>query len=161
MYCGTDAIKIVNFLFEKKVKGEDMSVKNILFLCVANSARSQMAEGIARSLFGDKAVIESAGSIPKGVHPLAIEAMKEIGIDISKQYSKSTDKLPLRFIVKIDFMISLCEEDTCPDMASRTAQKLKWVIEDPAIKNDIQSFRDARDKIQASIKEFGAKENLL
>ncbi len=52
-----------------------MTVKNILFLCVANSARSQLAEGIARDLFGDKAIIESAGSIPKVVHPLAIEAI--------------------------------------------------------------------------------------
>ena len=137
-----------------------MSAKNILFLCVANSARSQIAEGIARNLFGDKAIIESAGSLPKGVHPLAIEAMKEIGIDISKQYSKSTDKLPLRFIVKIDFMISLCEEDTCPDMASKTAQKLKWVIQDPAIMNDIQSFRVARDRIKDLIEEFGKKEGI-
>ena len=137
-----------------------MSAKNILFLCVANSARSQIAEGIARNLFGDKAIIESAGSLPKGVHPLAIEVMKEIGIDISKQYSKSTDKLPLRFIVKIDFMISLCEEDTCPDMASKTAQKLKWVIQDPAIMNDIQSFRVARDRIKDLIEEFGKKEGI-
>jgi arsenate reductase len=138
-----------------------MSAKNILFLCVANSARSQMAEGIARNLFGDKAVIESAGSIPKGVHTLAIESMKEIGIDISKQYSKNTDKLPLRFIVKIDYMISLCEEDTCPDMASRTAQKLKWAINDPAVDNEIQCFRIARDQIKKLIEEFGKKEGLL
>ncbi len=87
--------------------------------------------------------------------------MKEIGIDISKQYSKNTDKLPLRFIVKIDFMISLCEEDTCPDMASRTAQKLKWVIKDPVINNEIQSFRNARDEIKELIEEFGKKEGIL
>ena len=139
-----------------------MSAKNILFLCVANSARSQMAEGIAKNFFGDKAVVESAGSFPKGVHPLAIEAMKEIGIDISKQYSKNTDKLPLRFIVKIDYMISLCEEDACPDMVSRTAQKLKWVIQDPAISTDgIQSFRVARDQIKELIENFGKENELL
>lgn len=138
-----------------------MSAKNILFLCVANSARSQMAEGIARKLFGDKAVIESAGSLPKGVHPLAIEAMNEIGVDISKQYSKNTDKLPLRFIVKIDFMISLCEEDTCPDMASRTAKKIKWPIQDPVTENNIESFREARDRIKELIQEFGKEEGLL
>ena len=133
---------------------------NILFLCVANSARSQMAEGIARNLLGDRATIESSGSLPKGVHPLAIEAMKEIGIDISKQYSKNHDKLPLKFIVKIDYMISLCEEDSCPDMASRTAKKIKWPITDPVIASEadrLQTFRDTRDLIRSHIENF-AKE---
>jgi arsenate reductase len=137
---------------------------NILFLCVANSARSQMAEGIARNLLGDKATIESSGSIPKSVYPLAVEVMKEIGIDISKQYSKSHDKLPLKFIVKIDYMISLCEEDSCPDMASRTAKKIKWPITDPVIAEEadrLQAFRDARDNIKAQLEKFAKEVGLV
>ena len=67
---------------------------NILFLCVANSARSQMAEGLAKSMFGKEHNIQSAGSIPSGeVHPSAVIAMDDIGIDIRDQYSKSTDDL--------------------------------------------------------------------
>ena len=64
---------------------------NILFMCVANSARSQLAEGLARSIFGSDAEIQSAGSNPGSLNPFAIQVMNEIGIDISKQYSKSID----------------------------------------------------------------------
>ena len=72
---------------------------NILFLCVANSARSQMAEGLAKSMLGQGHNIQSAGSIPSGeVHPNAIIAMDEIGIDIRDQFSKSTDDLDKDFI---------------------------------------------------------------
>ena len=64
---------------------------NILFLCVANSARSQMAEGLAKSMLGTEHNIQSAGSIPSGeVHPNAVKAMDDLGIDIREQYSKST-----------------------------------------------------------------------
>ena len=72
---------------------------NILFLCVANSARSQMAEGLAKSMLGQGHNIQSAGSIPSGeVHPNAVIAMDEIGIDIRDQFSKSTDDLDKDFI---------------------------------------------------------------
>ena len=70
---------------------------NILFLCVANSARSQMAEGLAKSMLGQGHNIQSAGSIPSGeVHLNAVIAMDEIGIDIRDQFSKSTDDLELK-----------------------------------------------------------------
>jgi arsenate reductase len=65
----------------------------ILFLCVANSARSQMAEGLARHLFGAKAEVMSAGSIPSALNPLAVAAMADIGIDISGQRAKSVDEI--------------------------------------------------------------------
>lgn len=133
---------------------------NILFLCTGNSARSQIAEGLAKSIFGSKASIESAGSQPKSLNPLAVEAMKEIGIDISRNYSKSYDKLPLKFIVKTDFIISLCAEENCPDMASRTAKKITWPIVDPAASNDIQDFRNAIILIKELLEVF-AKENGL
>ena len=72
---------------------------NILFLCVANSARSQMAEGLAKSMLGTEHNIQSAGSIPSGeVHPNAVKAMDDLGIDIRDQYSKSTEDLDEDFI---------------------------------------------------------------
>ena len=76
---------------------------NILFLCVANSARSQMAEGLAKEILGDSHDIQSAGSTPSGeVHPNAIIAMDEIGVNIRNQFSKSTDDLDKDFINNLD-----------------------------------------------------------
>ena len=71
---------------------------NILFLCVANSARSQMAEGLARQIFGKGATVLSAGSAPSTVNPLAIQVMQEMGIDISRQQSKSVDTIDLKSV---------------------------------------------------------------
>jgi len=85
--------------------------KGILFLCVANSARSQMAEGIARSLAPPEVKIWSAGSRPTNVHPEAIAALKEIGIDISDYHSKTVGEIP---DAQIDTVITLCAEEECP-----------------------------------------------
>ena len=104
---------------------------NILFLCVANSARSQMAEGLAKSMFGKEHNIQSAGSIPSGeVHPNAVIAMDDIGIDIRDQHSKSTDDLDKDFIDNLDFAITLCAEEVCPVLPSK-AESLHWMNEDP------------------------------
>ena len=79
---------------------------NILFLCVANSARSQMAEGLAKSMLGKNHNIQSAGSIPSGeVHPNAVMTMDDIGIDIREQYSKSIDDLDKDFIDNLDLSL--------------------------------------------------------
>src|SRR4051794_8114435 len=96
----------------------------ILFMCVANSARSQLAEGLAKSLFPG-AEIESAGSHPGKLNPYAVMVMSEIGIDISKQYSKSVDDLSPKLIVGLDYLITLCAEEVCPIMVSK-AKKLHW-----------------------------------
>ncbi len=105
---------------------------HILFLCVANSARSQLAEGIAKSLLGKSAVIESAGSEPSGkVNLWAIEVLKKEGIDISKNYSKSVDELSEEFIQNLDYVITLCAEEVCPHIVSQ-AKRLHWPIPDPA-----------------------------
>ena len=81
---------------------------NILFLCVGNSARSQIAEGLAKAMLGSEHQIESAGSIPSGkVHSGAIKCMNSIGIDISDQTSKSTDDLDTEFIENLDFLKSI------------------------------------------------------
>ena len=95
---------------------------NILFMCVANSARSQMAEGLAKSIFGEKAWVESAGSEPTTLNPFALQVMKEIGIDISKQFSKSYEQLSPKFIVGVDYIVTLCAEEVCPNMAAPKAK---------------------------------------
>ncbi|PWU21398.1 MAG: hypothetical protein C5B49_02690 [Bdellovibrio sp.] len=79
---------------------------NILFMCVANSARSQIAEGLAKKVFPE-AEVRSAGSQPGKLNPFAVSAMNEIGIDISRQHSKGIDDLPPKFIVAIDYIIML------------------------------------------------------
>lgn len=127
---------------------------HILFLCVANSARSQLAEGLAKVIFGDQAVIESAGSKPSGiVQPWAIKILEEDGIDISKNWSKSTDDLSAEFLANLDFVITLCAEEICPMLPSK-AERLHWPIQDPASVNEEskpQAFRDAKIQIRESI----------
>lgn len=131
---------------------------NILFMCVANSARSQLAEGLARQIFPE-AEIKSAGSHPGRLNPFAITVMKEVGIDISKQFSKSYDDLPPKFIVTLDYVITLCAEEVCPTMVSK-AKKLHWPFSDPATKEPVSEaealkrFREARDGIRARLVEF-------
>ena len=127
---------------------------NILFLCVANSARSQMAEGLARDLFGGRATVMSAGSAPSRVNPYAIEAMAELGIDITGQHSKSVDGIDPE---GLDLVITLCAEEVCPVLPGRV-QRLHWPIADPAssdptlMPEDFRArFRTARDEIRARL----------
>jgi arsenate reductase len=134
----------------------------ILFMCVANSARSQLAEGLARALFPDLE-IRSAGSHPGKLNPYAVTVMKEIGLDISSHYSKSMDDLPPKFIVGIDYIITLCAEEVCPMMIAPRAKKLHWPFPDPATKEPLSEakmltrFREARDSIQEKLKQFKAE----
>lgn len=132
---------------------------NILFLCVANSARSQMAEGLAKSMFGSQHNIQSAGSIPSGkVHSHAILTMDEIGIDISDQYSKSINDLDKDFLDNLDYAITLCAEEVCPVLHS-SSQKLHWLNADPAnsLYSEAQlsaSFLKVREDIYKLLKKF-------
>ena len=126
----------------------------ILFLCVANSARSQMAEGLARQLLGARAEVFSAGSQPSRVNPHAITAMAEIGIDISQQQSKSVDSIDP---ATIDRVVTLCAEEVCPILPGKV-QRLHWPISDPArgantlsSEESLAQFRTARDQIKARI----------
>ncbi len=132
----------------------------ILFLCVANSARSQMAEGLARGLFGDRAEVLSAGSQPSRVNPFAIEAMAEIDIDISDQRSKSVDEID---VTRIDLVVTLCAEEVCPVFPGRV-RRLHWPIPDPASTDSSLStdemrnrFRMARDRISMRLETLGAR----
>lgn len=129
----------------------------ILFLCVANSARSQLAEGLAKQIFGERAVVESAGSNPSGeVQPWAITVLKEVGIDISQHSSKSFHELSPEFVESLDFVITLCAEEICPVLTSR-AKRLHWPVRDPAKVSETkkaQAFRLARDEIKLKIESF-------
>lgn len=129
----------------------------ILFVCVHNSARSQMAEGLLNSVGEGKAKAWSAGSTPTQVHPLAIKAMKEIGIDISRQESKSfSDVADLEF----DYVITLCDDGDviCPSFPGQ-AKRLHWPYPDPvAVKGSeeerLAAFRAVRDALLLRIRSL-------
>ena len=132
---------------------------NILFLCVGNSARSQIAEGLAKEMLGSSHNIQSAGSNPTGnIHPSAICTMKEIGIDISRQRSKSIDHLDTNFLDNLDFVVTLCSEEICSVLPSK-AKKLHWLNVDPANKNYSETqlkiaFKKTRENIFKLLKKF-------
>jgi arsenate reductase len=131
--------------------------KTILFMCVANSARSQMAEGLARSILGDRIPVMSAGSEPSHVNPYAIEVMGELGLDLSAHHSKSVETVDPS---KVDTVITLCAEEVCPVFLGK-AKRLHWPIPDPASKDPsiereemLRRFRTARDTIKGKLEDF-------
>lgn len=122
---------------------------------MANSARSQLAEGIARALLGPEVIVASAGSAPSAVHPLAVSVMKEIGIDISAQFSKSVTSLnPATF----ELVVTLCADEVCPILPGTTKQ-LHWPLPDPAaptttVEEQKLNFRQIRDTLRRRIAEL-------
>jgi len=124
-------------------------VPGVLFLCVANSARSQLAEGLARARFGDRLRIESAGSKPTRVNPLAIETLRTAGIDISAARSKLVDDIDP---AGIDLVITLCAEEVCPAFYA-PVRRVHWPIPDPAGDHPDQRerFQLARRQIEARL----------
>lgn len=137
----------------------------ILFLCVANSARSQMAEGLARDMFSDDAEVMSAGSIPTILNPFAVRAMSEIGVDISDHHSKSVDSLPPSFLDKLDVVITLCADEVCPVLPTNV-EKIHWPFPDPASANGddeniLAAFRLTRDSIRNKLIDFGASRRIF
>ena len=125
-------------------------IRSILFLCVANSARSQMAEGLARRLFPGL-TIQSAGSRPSRVNPYALEVLAEVGLDLSSHTSKSVQTIDP---ATVDLVITLCAEEVCPAFLGR-AERLHWPLPDPASDDPSltpdqlrERFRAARDEIQ-------------
>ena len=126
-----------------------LSPRHLLFLCVANSARSQMAEGIARSLAPAGVKVSSAGSKPSRVNPVAIRALDELGIDIRSQVSKSVDDISPD---GVDAVVTLCAEEVCPVFLGK-AHRLHWALPDPAgvgstEEEQLQAFRDVRDELR-------------
>lgn len=130
--------------------------KSLLLLCVANSARSQMAEGWARKLLGDVMTVQSAGSRPSRVNPYAIEVMKEVGIDLSTHSSKSVEGIDP---ASVDTVITLCAEEVCPVFLGK-ATRLHWPIPDPASETPLPReelltrFRSARDELKARLEAW-------
>ncbi|MEO1269071.1 MAG: VOC family protein [Myxococcota bacterium] len=136
---------------------------SILFLCVANSARSQMAEGLARHLLGDAVRVQSAGSSPSRVNPFAIRAMAELGIDLSAHTSKSVETIDPE---SVDQVITLCAEEVCPVFLSNAA-RMHWPLQDPDRKHEdltdderLHHFRVARDQIRARLEVLAALRDL-
>lgn len=134
-------------------------MKSILFLCVANSARSQMAEGLARDIFGDDVRVQSAGSNPSTVNPWAIEAMGELGISLDAHESTSVEDVDPE---SVDTVITLCAEEVCPVFLA-DAKRYHWPIDDPdtddpGVSDDemLARFRQARDKIKMRLEILAA-----
>ena len=122
----------------------------VLFLCVGNSARSQMAEGWLRHLAGDRFEAASAGTHPTGVHPLAVEAMREVGIDLSGHRSKSAEEYAGQ---RFDYVVTVCDpaREACPLFPGAGAM-LHWSFDDPAAatgtdRERLAVFRRVRDEI--------------
>jgi arsenate reductase len=137
------------------------ATKGILFLCVANSARSQMAEGLGRMIFGDRVPVMSAGSEPSTVNPYAVEVMREIGVDLSTHRSKSVQTIDP---ATVGTVITLCAEQVCPAFLGE-ARRLHWPIPDPASKDSsipreqmLTRFRTARDSIREKLEKFASEE---
>lgn len=129
----------------------------VLFLCTHNSARSQMAEGLLRNLGDGKFEAASAGTEPSKVNPLAIAAMKEIGIDISQHSSKGAGEF---FRKKIDYVVTVCDDaqEKCP-IYPFALQKLHWSLPDPSKaggseEEQLQAFRNIRDDLADRIRSF-------
>ena len=139
------------------------AVRKVLFLCTGNSARSQMAEGLLNALSGGKWKAWSGGVFPSYVHPLAIRAMEEMRIDISRQTSKSMDQF---LNEAFDYIITLCDEaaQSCPAFPGQ-GKRLHWPLEDPAaaigtIEDRLVVFRRIRDEIKTKIEEFLKSETI-
>jgi thioredoxin type arsenate reductase len=129
--------------------------QGILFLCVANSSRSQMAEGFARAMAPPGVEVLSAGSAPSRVNPLAVRAMAEVGIDIASQRSKPIAEVDRE---KIATVVTLCAEEVCPYFPGEV-ERLHWPLEDPAAamgsdEQRLAAFRHVRDQIRTRLEEF-------
>ena len=132
-----------------------MPLPRVLFLCTGNSARSQMAEALLRKHGGQFFEVYSAGTHPKGIHPLTLQVMQEAGIDMSQHYSKALTE----YMGKLHFgyLITVCDraEQSCPIFPGM-GQRLHWPFEDPAAfqglpEAALQKFRQVRDQIEAKI----------
>ncbi len=129
--------------------------KHILFMCVANSARSQMAEGLARSMAPAGVKISSAGSNPTSVRPEAIEALSHVGIDISAHFSKTVDDIDAESVTTV---ITLCAQEVCPTFLG-TAEQIHWGLPDPAAvdgspEDRLRVFCEVRDDIEQRLKVY-------
>jgi arsenate reductase len=134
--------------------------KKVLFVCIHNSARSQIAEEILRSLVGDRFEAESAGIEPGKLNPLVIEVLKEKGIDISGKETKSVFDI-FKSGKKFDYVITVCDEsnsERCPVFPGLKGQ-IHWNFEDPSRfggshQEKLDKTRNVRDKIQKRVEQW-------
>ena len=133
--------------------------QRVLILCTGNSARSQMAEGLLRDMAGDRFEVVSAGVAPSHVRPEAIEAIREIGIDISSHRSKSVDEFTGQ---EFDYVITVCDNanQQCP-MFPGKSERIHWSIDDPAETTGdeavrLAAFTSARDELRARLESFSS-----
>ena len=131
--------------------------KRVLFLCTHNSARSQIAEGLLRNMAGERFEVFSAGTEQTRVQPLAIEAMREIGIDISGHTSKTLEAFEGQ---TFDYVITVCDRanESCPIFPGGT-ERMHWSFEDPTAatgtdEQKLRAFRTVRDAIQQRLRMF-------
>lgn len=136
----------------------------ILFMCVANSARSQMAEWLARSMFTGDVEVASAGSSPQTVNPLATQVLEEIGVELTGASSKALDELPREFTAQLDWLVTLCSEEVCPFLAG-SFERCHWPFPDPAAAagsrdDKLREFRRVRDGICLQLRAFAKEKSL-
>ncbi|MEM7413888.1 MAG: arsenate reductase ArsC [Gemmatimonadota bacterium] len=129
-----------------------MAPKHVLFLCVANSARSQIGEGLGRALAPGDMMISSAGSEPSFVRPQAIQVLAEVGIDATTHTSNGVDDVPR----PVDAVITLCAEEVCP-VWLEDAHRLHWGLPDPAgasadPEEELNAFRAVRDELERRLR---------
>lgn len=132
----------------------------VLFVCIHNSARSQMAETLLNTLAGDRFLAESAGLEPGTLNPIAVEAMREVGIDISRNQTKSVFDL-LKQKHSYQYLITVCDEtsaERCPSFPGNS-QKLHWSFKDPSLftgtyEEKLTKIRELRDAIKVQIKQW-------
>lgn len=131
-------------------------MRRVLFLCTHNSARSQMAEGFLRRLARDRLDVASAGTEARGLHPLAVRAMAEVGIDISGQRSKAVDEV----VGPFDVVVTVCDA-RCP-IPPRSKLKLRWKVPDPTQaggteEERLAAFRRVRETIEGRVRALAAR----
>lgn len=136
-----------------------MSKIKVLFLCTGNSARSQMAEALLRHYAGDLFDVFSAGLEPKGINPLTIRVMEEIGIPLEGHYAKHVREYMGK--VHFGYLITVCSdaERQCPATFPDISHRLHWAFEDPAAlvgteEEKLEKFREARDQIDRRVQAW-------
>ncbi|UFS70618.1 arsenate reductase ArsC [Geomonas sp. RF6] len=140
-----------------------MSRVNVLFVCIHNSARSQMAEAFVNHLAGDRFLADSAGLEPGVLNPCVVEVMAEVGIDISQKRTKSVDEVQ-KSGASFDYVITVCDEasaERCPVFPGGT-KRLAWSFPDPSAlqgshEAKLEATREIRDAIKARVEKFVAE----
>lgn len=141
-----------------------MNKQRILFLCTGNSARSQMAEAFLRKYADDRFEAHSAGLEPKGLNPLTVKVMDEVGIDVSEQQSKGMDTYLGKTLFQ--YLVTVCDDadKNCPTVWPGVNKRMHWSFQDPAAvegteEEKLAKFREVRDLIEAKVKAWLAQES--